>query len=142
MEEGKGVNLLDLGKGVAKGAELEKVWVVGRLSLRGCLLRTWEWNITEQCCFSDQPPTRTKSMMRLCLTVFSVLACIIVCLFAVGDCSHLNILLLISLFQSYILLTRHNVFLAPKNGRRAECITVCISCRSTEFISYYWDLPI
>ena len=34
MEEGKGVNLLDLGKGVAKGAELEKVWVVGRLSLR------------------------------------------------------------------------------------------------------------
>ena len=37
MEEGKGVNLLDLGKGVAKGAELEKVWVVGRLSLRGCL---------------------------------------------------------------------------------------------------------
>ena len=43
MEEGKGVNLLDLGKGVAKGAELEKVWVVGRLSLRGCLCVCLAW---------------------------------------------------------------------------------------------------
>jgi len=35
MEDGKGVDLLDLGKGVAKGAELEKVCVVETLKKSG-----------------------------------------------------------------------------------------------------------